>query len=79
MSLTEIVRALLARNGGAAESVTLKQNARGETQPEVTAVVREGEVLWDAASRAASVYAQLVEQFAPRDTLLADLQASVKP
>jgi len=43
----------------AAESVTLKLNAKGETQPEVTAVAGADETLQDAADRALKVYEQL--------------------
>ena len=43
----------------AAESVTLKQNAKGETQAEVTAVAGQDESLQDTADRAAAVYEQL--------------------
>jgi hypothetical protein len=79
ISLAEITRALLARHNGGSESVTLKQNARGETQVEVTAVAQEGERLVDAAARALTVYENLRLELQPGDTLLADLQASVKP
>jgi hypothetical protein len=79
ISLAEITRALLARHGSGSESVTLKQNAKGETQWEVVAVAQEGESLLAAQQRAELVYDSLAAKYGPVDTLLADLQASVKP
>jgi hypothetical protein len=64
LSQGRILEMLLARNVGASESVTLRLNAKGETQPEVTAVVLEGETLSDAADRAQQVYDRLREHFA---------------
>lgn len=62
MTLSEVVERLLQR-GSAAESVTLKLNAKGETQPEVTAVVGDGETLAQAADRAKAVYADLIASY----------------
>lgn len=79
ISLAEITRALLTQRSPMSESVTLKQNAKGETQVEVTAVRADDERLTDAARRALVVYENLRLELQPGDTLLADLQASVKP
>lgn len=79
ISLAEITRALLARHQGGSESVTLKRNARGETQHEVVAVCHEGETLMEAGARALAVYFNVGAELEPPDTLLSDLQASVKP
>lgn len=63
LSQSRILEMLLARNVGASESVTLRLNAKGETQPEVTAVVLEGETLAEAAARASEVYQAVRDAF----------------
>ena len=62
LSLSQIVELLLTRGGGEHSSVTLKSNARGETQVEVT--VRTGETdelatVDQAAAKARDVYDEL--------------------
>ena len=46
---------LVASRSGGSESVTLKVNAKGEVQPDVTAVRQDGESLLEAYARAANV------------------------
>lgn len=54
ITATEVARKLMDRPS-AAESVTLKRNAKGEVQPEVTAVRAGSESLMDCAKRAEAV------------------------
>ena len=46
---------LLASRSGSSESVSLKINAKGDVQPEVTAVRQDGESLLEAYGRASHV------------------------
>jgi hypothetical protein len=50
-----LLAVLASRSTAASESITLKQNAKGDVQPEVTAVCREGESLQACYARAAEV------------------------
>ena len=52
-----------ARSSAASETVTLKQNAKGDVQPEVTATAREGESLMATYSRAAEVMRLALVEF----------------
>jgi hypothetical protein len=47
--------ALMASRGSSSETVTLKVNAKGEFQPEVTAVRQDGETLIEAYGRASRI------------------------
>ena len=62
-SLTGLLHSALTKS--AAESVTIKKNAQGRTQIEVTAVPRDGESLSDAADRADVLYVHLCATHAP--------------
>lgn len=50
-----LLAVLTARSSSASETVTLKVNAKGDVQPEVVAVCREGESLMSAYARASEV------------------------
>lgn len=54
ITATEVARKLMEKPS-AAESVTLKRNAKGEVQPEVVAVRHDSETLFDCAKRAEAV------------------------
>ena len=56
---------LLASRGSASETVTLKVNAKGEVQPEVTAVAKDGEHLSAVYGRAAAVLETARRDFRP--------------
>ena len=53
-----------SRSGGS-ESVTLKYNAKGDMQPEVTAVRQDGETLLEAYGRASNVLRVAKADFVP--------------
>lgn len=46
---------LIGSRSGGSESVTLKYNAKGDMQPEITSVRQDGETLLEAYSRASLV------------------------
>ncbi len=50
-----LLAVVAGRSSAASETVTLKVNAKGDVQPEVVAVVREGESLMAAYARASEV------------------------
>lgn len=60
--------ALAHRNGSASESVTLRMNAKGGTQPEIVAVPQEGETLEQAVERGRSLYDGLCKAYARVET-----------
>lgn len=62
LTASEVARKLMERPS-AAESVTLKRNAKGEVQPEVTAVRSEKESLMDCAKRAEAVLNYLDDRY----------------
>jgi hypothetical protein len=62
LSASEVARKLLERPS-AHESVTLKRNAKGEVQPEVTGVRQEGESHMECAKRVAAVLDYLDERY----------------
>lgn len=62
-----LMHAVLAR-GGSAETVSLKMNAKGGTQPELTVVVQKDETLAQAVERAQTAYDGLVTRYARPDT-----------
>lgn len=64
----EQLAALMFARGGASESVTLRMNAKGGTQPELTCVVRDGETLSEAVGRAETAYDALLAKYARPDT-----------
>lgn len=61
---------LLASRGSSSETVTLKVNAKGEVQPEVTAVRRDGESLLEAYGRASHVLRVARADHTPSESLL---------
>jgi hypothetical protein len=69
LSLSDILALMLTRNAGEHDSVTLKLNAKGETQPEVTARSRDGEDLAETAARVTATYDALCEQYRMADSL----------
>jgi fructoselysine-6-P-deglycase FrlB-like protein len=58
-----LLAVVAGRSGAASETVTLKVNARGDVQPEVVAVVREGESLMAAYARASEVLTEAQRAF----------------
>lgn len=74
MDVIEQLHGLLhaALTKSAAESVTIKKNAQGRTQIEVTAVPRDGETLAQAADRADVLYVHLTATHAPATVGSAD-------
>ena len=50
-----LLAVVAGRTSAASETVTLKVNAKGDVQPEVVAVCREGESLMAAYARASEV------------------------
>jgi len=67
LSLSDILALMLTRSAGEHDSVTLKLNAKGETQPEVTARSREGETLAETAARVRETYDELCEYYRLED------------
>lgn len=59
-----LLAVLTSRASSASETVTLKVNAKGDVQPEVVAVCREGESLMAAYSRASEVLREAQRTFA---------------
>ena len=62
LTASEVARKLMERPS-AAESVTLKRNAKGEVQPEVVAVCAHDESLMECAKRAEQVLTYLDERY----------------
>ena len=58
---------LVASRSGGSESVTLKYNAKGDMQPEVTAVRQDGETLLQAYARASQTLRIARADFLPSD------------
>lgn len=58
-----LLAVLTSRTSSASETVTLKVNAKGDVQPEVVAVCREGETLMAAYSRASEVLREAQKAF----------------
>lgn len=67
LSLSDILALMLTRGSNEHDSVTLKLNAKGETQPEVTARSHEGETLEETAARCSKVYEELCEHHRMED------------
>lgn len=63
LSLSDVLALLLTKPTRGEETVTLKANAKGDTQIEVTAREREGESLADVAERVSKVYDGLCELY----------------
>lgn len=61
---------LVGSRAGGSESVTLKYNAKGDMQPEVTAVRQDGETLLEAYARASLVLRVAKADFVPSESLL---------
>ncbi len=64
LSLSDVLALLLTRRVGDSDSVTLKENAKLETQIEVTVRSREGETILDAEARATEAYDRLRDKYA---------------
>lgn len=64
-----LLAVVAGRSSSASETVTLKQNAKGDVQPEVTAVCREGETIMACYARAQEVMREALRAFgaAPHD------------
>lgn len=62
LTASEVARKLMERPS-AAESVTLKRNAKGEVQPEVVAVRGDKESLMECAKRCAAVLNYLDQEY----------------
>lgn len=58
-----LLAVVAGRSSAASETVTLKQNAKGDVQPEITAVCREGESLMAAYARASEVMQAALRAF----------------
>lgn len=58
-----LLAVVAGRSSAASETVTLKQNAKGDVQPEITAVCREGESLMAAYARASEVMKEAQRAF----------------
>lgn len=58
-----LLAVVAGRSSAASETVTLKQNAKGDVQPEVTAVAREGESLMACYARASEVMQEAQRAF----------------
>lgn len=58
-----LLAVVAGRSSAASETITLKVNAKGDVQPEVVAVVREGESLMSAYARASEVLSEAQRAF----------------
>lgn len=67
-----LLAVVASRSTAASEAVTLKQNAKGDVQPEVTAVCREGESLSACYARAAEVMREALLAFGKREMEIAE-------
>ena len=62
-----LLAVLTSRSSAASETITLKVNAKGDVQPEVVAVCREGESLMSAYARASEVLREAQRAFTGLD------------